>query len=167
MKLPGSSRSLWESFSHAWDGLVYVYRSQRNMRIHLALGAFVVGISIAAGLGYLEFLMVILAIAAVLSAEVVNTLAESMVDLVQPHHNQIAKTIKDVAAAGVLLTAFFAVVIGFIAFYPALLDFRGRIRGFCETRWPYFSIYTVAVTGPFLWGVVSYWRNRKVPPGDL
>ena len=151
-----SSRSLKDSFGHAWDGLSYIYVTQRNMRIHVFFAALAVSACILFGVGRTEFFMVTLAILGVLSAEVVNTLTESIVNLIQPEYNIIAKIIKDVAAAGVLLTAVFSVVIGVIAFYPALGNLGEVLEGFLKFRWPYFLVQTVVFLGPSFWGMIKF-----------
>ncbi|WP_369473020.1 diacylglycerol kinase [Secundilactobacillus kimchicus] len=56
------------------------------------------------------------------SAEVLNTVVESIVDLlVGNRYDDAAKKAKDVAAAGVLLSALFAVLIGCLVYIPAVL----------------------------------------------
>ncbi len=70
-----------------------------------------------------EWLWVTLAIFVVVVAEVLNTVVEAIVDLLVGHHYDAeAKKAKDVAAGGVLIAAFFAVVIGCLVFIPELLQ---------------------------------------------
>ncbi|HHW17786.1 MAG TPA: diacylglycerol kinase family protein [Firmicutes bacterium] len=151
---PNHSRSLWESFSHAWEGLAYTYRTERNMRIHVFVASLVVAAGIALGLERTEFLMVIVAIAAVLSAEVVNTLAEYFVDLMKPEYDEIAGIAKDVAAAGVLLTSVFSVFVGVVAFYPALFDMEARFRALLEKRWPFLLLHFFLAVAPSFAGLL-------------
>ncbi len=148
------SRSLGESFRHAWDGLSYIYVTQRNMRIHVFVASLAFSTCIVLGLGRTEFFMVTLAVLGVLSAEVVNTLTESIVDLIQPEYNVIAKIIKDVAAAGVLLTAVFSVVIGVIAFCPALGNLSEVLKEFATHRWRYLLVQALVFVAPSFWGMI-------------
>jgi len=157
------SRSLAESFRHAWDGLSYIYATQRNMRIHVFIASLVFSACIVCGLGRIEFLMVTLAVLGVLSAEVVNTLTESIVDLIKPEYNLIAKVIKDVAAAGVLLTAAFSVVIGAIAFWPVLGNLSLALLGFFRYRWPYLLVQVLIVVVPSFWGMIKFADTRQTP----
>jgi len=165
-KAQKNSRSLSESFIHAWEGLTYIYATQRNMRIHLFIAALAVWMCIALGLDKIEFLMVTLAVLAVLSAEIVNTFAESMVDLMEPKFSQIAKIAKDVAAGGVLLTAVFAVLIGIIAFYPSLSDLGNRLKGLVETRLMYFVVYGLVFVVPSFLGLIAYRPGKSKVPVD-
>lgn len=157
------SRCLAESFSHAWDGLSYIYTTQRNMRIHVFIASLVFSACIVCGLGRTEFLMVTLAILGVLSAEVVNTLTESIVDLFRPEYSLIAKVVKDVAAAGVLLTAAFSVVIGAIAFYPALSNLPMVLSDFWNYRRSYLLVQAVIFAVPSFWGMIRFADTRQAP----
>lgn len=56
--------------------------------------------------------LVAAAIAGVLSAELLNSAIEAVVDLVSPADHPLAKQAKDLAAAGVLVAAAGAVAIG-------------------------------------------------------
>lgn len=129
-----------------------MYWTQRNMRIHVLAGALAGEACIVLGVGRLEVLMVVLAVAGVLLAEVVNTVAEALTDLLEPRLNPIAKVIKDLAAAGVLLGAGFSVLIAVLVFYPALWDLPERLRDFAGTRLALFAAYFVAVIVPALAG---------------
>jgi diacylglycerol kinase len=150
------THSLAESFRHAWEGLRYIYTTQRNMRIHVFIASLAMSASIILGLDRIEFLMVTLAVLGVLSAEVLNTLTESLVDLIEPEYSLVAKMVKDVAAAGVLLTAVFSVIIGAIAFYPALGNLPEILRDFTRYRWPNLLVQAVVFVLPSLWGMMKH-----------
>ena len=49
------SRSFKESLSYAWEGLVYVYSNERNMRIHVLMGSIVISACFVCGMGRVEF----------------------------------------------------------------------------------------------------------------
>ncbi|MGE5580619.1 MAG: diacylglycerol kinase family protein [Bacillota bacterium] len=155
----GSPPSSWglrpvaRSFAFAWAGLSYVYLTEPNMRLHVLFATLAGAACIVLGVGRTEVLMVVLAIAGVLLAEVVNTVAESMTDLLEPHHSPIAKVVKDVAAAGVLLSAAFSVLIAVIVFYPVIPELGLRLRTFLDVRWRLFALYLAMVVLPALAGL--------------
>jgi diacylglycerol kinase len=162
----GTLHGLKTSFRHAWDGLLHVYKTQRNMRLHMLFATLVGAACLVLGVGRVEVLMVSLAVAAVLASEVVNTVAESLTDLMESRYSELAKVTKDVAAAGVLLTSMFALLIGVIAFYPALLDLPARLSSFIDRRVGYFTVYSVLIVVPALAGLahpsaVDRGRARK------
>lgn len=158
-------RPVLRSFVFAWAGLSYVYRTQANMRIHVLSAALAGAACMVTGVGRIEVLMVVLAIAGVLLAEVVNTVAESLTDLLEPHLNPIARVIKDVAAAGVLLSASFSVFIAILVFYPTLPDLRARLASFLDHRLTYFGIYIVLVILPALAGLLLPVESRTPSKG--
>ncbi|WP_369404384.1 diacylglycerol kinase family protein [Secundilactobacillus collinoides] len=82
--------------------------TERNFRKHLVFAILAVVLGIIVRLTINEWLWVTLAIFMVVTAEVLNTVVESIVDLVVgERYEAAAKKAKDVAAGGVLLAAFF------------------------------------------------------------
>ena len=68
--------SLLESFNFAFEGIIHVLRTQRNMRIHFLVAAVVLIVAFAVGVSRLELIALLLAIAFVLIAEMINTAVE-------------------------------------------------------------------------------------------
>jgi diacylglycerol kinase len=110
-----------ESFTHAWNGMIYAFQTQRNARVHLACALAALTLGVALRLSAMEFAVIILAIVAVIGAELINTVAESIVDLVTDTYHPLAKVAKDVAAGVVLWSAIGAVAVGTVIFAPHLL----------------------------------------------
>ncbi len=108
------------SFGYALDGLAFVMRTQHNAWIHLIAAVSVAGAGFAVGLLAADWLWIILAIALVWIAEVINTAFEHLCDLVQPEFHASVKAAKDVAAGAVLLAACTATLIGALVFWPHL-----------------------------------------------
>lgn len=90
------------------------------MRIHLLITAIVLALGLFLGLSRVDWLFLLLAIALVLVAEMLNTAVEVVVDLVSPDFHPLAGRAKDVAAGAVLLAALHAVVAGVLIFGPHL-----------------------------------------------
>ena len=106
--------SLANSFRHALAGVWMVVRSQRNARIHVVAMVLAAGAGIGVGLSRLEWAILALVIGLVLAAEWFNTATEATVDLITSEQHPLAKIAKDAAAAGVLLTAGVAIVVGIL-----------------------------------------------------
>lgn len=155
-KKPFGSRTLRESLSYAWNGLVYVYSSERNMRVHVFIASLVVSLCVVVGVDRVEFFMVILAVSGVLCAELLNTLVESLVDLMEPEYNLIAKRVKDIAAGGVLLTAFLSIAVGILVFYPVLLEAPDVWQDFCTYRWKWLAVCSLLFILPSFCGMIKY-----------
>lgn len=113
------------SFRYAFAGLAYCFRTQRNFRIHIAIGLLAILAGLVLGLSWVEWAIVVILVVVVLAAEMVNTMVEALVDLVTEEYHPLAKVSKDVAAGVVLLSAIGAAVVGVLIFLPKLLGFRG------------------------------------------
>ena len=111
------------SFRYAFAGLRYLLWTQRNAKIHTAMGIAAVALGFVLGIDRYEWLTLTLTIAIVLAAEGVNTAIEAAVDLASPTYHPLAKSAKDVGAGTVLLTAVAAVIVGMLLFLPHLLPF--------------------------------------------
>ena len=109
--------TFFQSFFAAWQGVVYVVKTQRNMRIHLAVALLVILGGYFFEVSINEWLVLILIIAVVLIAESINTAVEATMDLLTEEYHPLAKIAKDTAAGAVLLAALSSVVIGIIIFY--------------------------------------------------
>ena len=98
-------RSLHASFGFAWDGLTEGAVRDRNLRIHLGLGALVGAFVARAPLAPVERAVLVLCIAAVVAAEAANSALEAAVDLASPGLDERARISKDSAAGAVLALA--------------------------------------------------------------
>jgi diacylglycerol kinase len=114
--------SLWESFRFAGRGLRVALATQRTMRVHVGLAAAVTVAAVWLDLPASGAAAVVLAVAAVLAAELMNTAVECVVDLrVGRRDDALAGRAKDLAAAAVLVTAAAAAVVGLAVLGPPLL----------------------------------------------
>jgi diacylglycerol kinase (ATP) len=112
--------SILESFNFAFEGIIHVLRTQRNMRIHFLVAAVVLIVAFAAGVSKLELIALLLAIAFVLIAEMINTAVEGAIDVATTSFDPMAKLAKDIAAGAVLIATVTAVAIGYIIFSEQL-----------------------------------------------
>ena len=117
---PHPHPSLLTSFRCARAGLLDVFCTQRNFRIHLIIAALALLLAAWLRLPHQEWASLILVIGTVLSTEVFNTSAEVLVDLASPEYHPLAKRVKDVAAGAVLLAAVFAIIVGLLLLGPPL-----------------------------------------------
>jgi len=108
------------SFRHAFRGLFMVVRTQPNAWFHVFASLVVIGLATWLRLGAIEWCLLILSIAAVSSAEAMNTGIEKLADAVHPDPHPLVGQAKDAAAAGVLLVAGGALVVGVLVLGPAL-----------------------------------------------
>ena len=110
------SPSILQSFNYAFEGVIHVLRTQRNMRIHFAIATGVLVLAFAYDVSKLELIALLLAIAFVLIAEMVNTAVEATIDVATTSFDPLAQLAKDIAAGAVLIAATVAVAIGYLVF---------------------------------------------------
>ncbi|MDR3592415.1 MAG: diacylglycerol kinase family protein [Negativicutes bacterium] len=108
------------AFRHAADGIVHSFKSQRNLKFHVAAAAAAVVLAAYFRLSAAEWGLLALTIAGVIAAELFNTAVEAMVDLVSPQVHHLAKTAKDAAAGAVLVMALASLAVGYVLFFHRL-----------------------------------------------
>jgi diacylglycerol kinase (ATP) len=117
---PGRAPSLLDSFNYAFEGIIHVLRTQRNLRIHFIAAFLVFAGAVAVGVTRLQLVALVIAIAFVLVAEMLNTAIEGVIDLSTTSFDPNAKLAKDIAAGAVLIAAITAFAVGFLVFQSAI-----------------------------------------------
>lgn len=111
-----------KSFKYAFEGIHYAFKNDQNLLVHLLVAFLVINISIALHVSPSQMAILGLTMMMVITAEMINSAIEKMVDLITKEHRQEAKIAKDVAAGMVLVTAIAAAIIGTLIFLPYLLN---------------------------------------------
>jgi diacylglycerol kinase len=119
---PNRSRSRLKSFKHAFAGLWYVLRTQRNAWIHASITLFVILLGLWIGLERVDWTLIMIAICFVWLAEIINTALEAITDLASPELHPLARVGKDVGAGAVLLASITAIILGLFILLPPLLE---------------------------------------------
>lgn len=114
-------RKLIKSISFARAGAKHSLSTQRNLWIHLLIGAAVMMAGYYFALSLAEMALLVLTIVVVVVTEMLNTAIEEMVNLVKPDHHPQAGLVKNIAAAAVLMAAVGSVIIGLIIFLPRMI----------------------------------------------
>ncbi|MCX8024718.1 MAG: diacylglycerol kinase family protein [Thermanaerothrix sp.] len=107
-------RSRLPAFRHAFRGLGYVLRTQKNAWIHALATILVMVLAFWLGLDPLRWAILIFAIGLVWLSEAFNTALEAFIDLVNPDTHPLAGIAKDTAAAAVLIAAITAAIVGIL-----------------------------------------------------
>jgi len=122
-----SRPSVLESFNYAIEGVIHVLRTQRNMRIHFAVAVAVIVISVAVGVSKMELIVLLISIAFVLIAEMINTAIEGTIDAATTSFDPMAKLAKDIAAGAVLIASVNAVAVGYLVFAGKAADKTAQV----------------------------------------
>jgi diacylglycerol kinase len=117
---PARRHGLLKSFQFAFAGIAYLFRTQRNARIHAVLGAMACALAAWLRVPRSDWAILLLTIACVLILEGMNTALEAAVDLASPEIHPLAKIAKDVSAGMVLIAAIASIAVGLLILGPPL-----------------------------------------------
>jgi diacylglycerol kinase (ATP) len=116
-----------DSFNYAFEGIIHVLRTQRNMRIHFAVAFVVIVLALVVNVTKLELIALLISVTFVLIAEMVNTAVEAAIDIATTSFDPMAKLAKDIAAGTVLIAAANAVIVGYLVFAGKVADRSAEI----------------------------------------
>ena len=122
MTTPGKPQhmTLLRSFRCALGGYPQAFATERNIRIQAAFGVLAVLLALLLRVDAVGWAVIVLSTGSVISAELMNTAVESIVDLITEEHHPLAGKAKDVAAAAVLTVSITAAIAGIIVYIRAL-----------------------------------------------
>lgn len=109
------------SFKHAWDGIVWVFRTQPNYRVHVTLSLIAIILGMAYGIERFEWLVIGIMIMVGLTIETINSTFEQTLDCVTLEKREDIRIAKDAAAGAMLIYAIGAATIGALIFLPRMM----------------------------------------------
>jgi diacylglycerol kinase len=113
---PHQVQKHFRSYGYAAKGVRYTFRTQVNIWVHMAATILVLLLAVYLDFTLEQYIILILTIGLVLSAELFNTAIEVLIDLISPEYQAKAGLVKDVAAGAVLVAATAAAIIGIVLF---------------------------------------------------
>ena len=116
------NHSLLQSFKFAMAGIKIAVRENRNMKIHILIAILVVGFAYFLQMSRIEIVIISLVILLVLSAEMINSAIEEVINLVTKDYRQEARIAKDVSAGMVLVISIGSIAIGLLIFLPHIIN---------------------------------------------
>lgn len=132
-------KQLKKSFLNAFRGIFYCIKNERNIRIHMVVGVFILMFSFFFKLLPIEYAVLTVAVGFVICCEIFNTAIEALVNLSSPSYNSWARIAKDVAAGGVFFSSLVAICVGIFLFAKKDRLIKTIILIF--TSWPIFLIF--------------------------
>lgn len=115
----------FKSFKYSIEGLKYAYKYEQSMLIHVIATICVLLANIFFQVSGIEWLITLLAIGMVLSAELINSAIEAVVDLVTLEEHPLAKIAKDCSSAATFVLACMAALIGIVVYVPYIMGVLG------------------------------------------
>lgn len=110
------------TFKNSFKGIRLALKSERNIRIHFIVAVLVMTMGVVLKFTPIEFSMLLIAIAIVIIAEMMNSAIEFTLDAI--FHNRYSKLVgmaKDIAAGGVMVATFISISIGILLFGSKLV----------------------------------------------
>ncbi len=119
--------TILDSFNYAFEGIIHVLRTQRNLRIHFVVAVAVLVAALIVNVSKIELIALLLSITFVLIAEMLNSAIEGAIDATTTSFDPNAKLAKDVAAGAVLIASVNAVAVGYLVFAGKAADRSSKI----------------------------------------
>lgn len=121
------TKKLANSFKYAGQGFKASFKSERNMKIHMAIMALVIFAGILLKISNNEWIICVICFTIVISGELFNTAIETAIDMIMPYKNEKAKIAKDISASGVLILAIGSAIVGLIIFVPKIMNYFDKL----------------------------------------
>ena len=149
--------SLAKSFSYAFRGFRFAVDNERNMRIHLTAAILVMEFALIYRLERIEYVVLLLLFGLMLTAEMINTAIEALVNLNTSGYDTLARIAKDVAAGAVFVLAITSVLVGLLLFgHPC------KLANAFLFLWEHPLLLLVAVIELIvLWLFIFRWNSRN------
>lgn len=113
-----------KSIGYASRG-VWLVLTERSIKIQFVVAILVILMGFYFSLSSVEWVVIILAIFAVLAVETINSAVESVCDIVKDIsgvHSTATRDARDIAAGSALLISIGALVVGLLVFWPKIID---------------------------------------------
>lgn len=107
-----------DNIGYATSGVIYFFKTERNGRIQAVVALLIIAAGIYFRISSVEWCIILLSIALIISLEMVNTAIERVCEMLSKDYHPMVKIIKDVAAGAVWWSALFAALIGVFIFVP-------------------------------------------------
>ena len=117
------SQNFNAKIENARHGINLALKAEKNLRIHSIIALIVVIIDAILHVGCLKLSILLVTIALVVLAEMLNSALEFAVDaLYKNKYSRLVKFAKDISAGAVLFVSFIAVLIGLLIFIPEIIN---------------------------------------------
>ena len=118
-------RKFSSSIKNCLEGINFVITNESNFKKEIVIGIIALLLSYILKISRIEFIIILIMIALVLTSEIINTSIEKVVDLYTKDYNNLAKIAKDVSAGSVLVMSIFSLLVGATVFLPKIINVLG------------------------------------------
>lgn len=164
---PRASKSVLRSFRFAWEGLSFVFSTQRHMRVHVLTMTLVLIAALGLKVTTYELLHLLSAFALVLITEMINTAIEQTIDLTVKTYDPRAKVAKDVAAGAVMIATAYAVAVGTLGVATSETFWNAIWNSRKLPPQPHFGVLQATLIGAILLAISVTWLKRRTGRGSF
>lgn len=115
------------SFKYAFNGLRILITEEPNAVLHALAAVCVLLLGYFLHISVTEWIAVVFAVGLVITIEIINTAIENTADFISPGKHEMIRKIKDLSAAGVLISVITAIIIGLLVFVPKIVSLLNGI----------------------------------------
>ncbi len=109
-------KKIIKKFIYAGRGLLYAVNHELSFKVEIIATTVVIWWGWYSNLVAWQWTVIILVIGFVLIVELLNTVVEKLLDLLEPRLSSKVSLLKDVLAASVMLSVFMATAVGLVVF---------------------------------------------------
>ena len=114
------NQSFPKKLRNAFSGIRFAWTEERNFRLHVVLGFAALVVFALVRPAALWWALIVLCVALVLAAELVNSAIEALTDHLHPELHPVVGKVKDMLAGMVLVMSIGAAIVAMIALYASL-----------------------------------------------
>ena len=107
-----------KSVGYAFKGAVLLLKTEASIKIQFSIAIIVTIAGFYFNISTNEWIVQILAIGLVMSAEGMNTAIEEIANFIHPERHEKIGLIKDIAAGAVFIASVFSSIVGLIIYLP-------------------------------------------------
>lgn len=108
------------SIKYAFNGALALIKTESSIKIQVVFALLMTALGLYYNISTTEWIVQIMAIGLVITAEGLNTAIEKMADFIHPEHDNKIGLIKDISAGAVFIAAISASVIGLFIYFPKI-----------------------------------------------
>lgn len=116
-----SLRRFFYSIKNSIDGYIYAYTNEQSLTIHTIITVLVLLSGIFFNASRTQWAVIVIVMAMIVVAELLNTAIEAVVDLVTEEYHPLAKIAKDCASAAVFTASILAAGLYIYVFLPQII----------------------------------------------
>ena len=116
-----------QSISFALNGIQKGFSKEKHFKVHSFFAVVVIISGIFFNVSTNEWVLLLICIGTVVSAELINTAIEELCNIICTEAHPGIKLVKDLAAAAVLVVVVSAAISGLVIFIPKIISFLEKI----------------------------------------